>query len=1027
MTEDGGYNWQAVEMDGDSSYGATFKNHAVYAVEMAPSDHHVIWVAHDFWVAKSTDGGKTWSHIQISDSYVYARVCISLAIDPSDPGTVYVGTSGIDGVHLDGALYKTRDGGETWEIMAQWFDYTVRDIDIDPQNSSTIWAVTNSDGASEGWDGTLYYSDDSGATWYEVFSFGSYHAVAVKPGDSNTVFTASRFGVDMVYDDGDTWHLFGLTSESAYALAFDPQNQETLYASSAGSVGRSNDGGSTWEIHENDYIFRSLAVHPTNRDLIFGGELTLGLFKGMHQSQDGSYTWTPMNHGINAVIVYDVAADPSDPKHLLAATVLGIYERKAGGPWGNIMNDPAFSVLFHPTDSRTFYAGLQGSLAKTVNEGADWAYSDWLEASDPRHFNFVEDIAVHPDDSGRAFIAVAGAEGDYGEIYRSTDGGDSFDRVLEGVNLSGQGYGFNVLAIDPSNPQHILAGGGNSHTPVVKGDLWESTNGGTDWNRTSLRHAIVNALLIDPRHQNIMYAGCGAAGGTDVPVYTSTDGGSTWTPHHEGIPGPLSRVTALWGSSSADVFVVGVDGHVFRYDGRNWNVMRTPTIGVLWGVWGASTEDVFAVGEGLGIYRYDGSDWVQMHGPDPSRDIYSVWGVSGTQVFAVGDSGTILHYDGGEWATMASPTGEDLMGVWGASDADVFAVGDFGVILHYDGNTWSEMESGTAEWLSGVWGTSRADVIAVGASGTILHYDGSVWDRMGTPTTENLWVVWGASRTDVFAVGNSSTILHYDGTTWVRMGNPATEDIFGVWGASGTDVFAAVGDGTVLHYNGSSWTVAKPLGAPFNSVMDLAFHPQNQDVVYAGTSLQGVYASPNQGRGWGSLGTTEYRLYAISTGSLYAATQGGLLQCTGTGILSGKVVDASTGGGIHMANVVIHPGGIDTNSVNGEYLLSAPAGIHDATASAVGYASRITEGIAIYGGDVVFEDFNLESEDPSGKGDLDGDGKVDLRDVLIGLQVLAGMVSPHTVSQNGDANGDQRIGLEEVVYALRATAGGIEH
>jgi hypothetical protein len=69
------------------------------------------------------------------------------------------------------------------------------------------------------------------------------------------------------------------------------------------------------------------------------------------------------------------------------------------------------------------------------------------------------------------FISVHGYNGAYGDIYKSIDGGDTFIRTLEGENKQGEKYCFNTIAIDPSDPNHIFAGGGNFYAPRGKSSL----------------------------------------------------------------------------------------------------------------------------------------------------------------------------------------------------------------------------------------------------------------------------------------------------------------------------------------------------------------------------------------------------------------------------------------------------------------------------------------------------------------------------------------------------------------------------
>ena len=1009
VTEDSGSSWQAVGMENDTESESEFKNYSVCAVKIAPSDNSVIWVAYNRYIAKSTDGGQIWTHIMEPVIYANDRSCKSLAVDPSDPQTAYVGLSGPEDAGDNGAIYKTDDGGETWRKInpSDDFDFTVIDIDVDPQNSQTIWAVTNSEGDKGVFGGTLYRSGDGGENWDEIYSLtplgGVFYAVAVKPDDSNTVFTGSEGDSGSDNDLGLIRHFFDGTnwsqgqpydSDCVLDITFDPQNSDTIYASAIEHISKSEDGGETWQTYENDTSFWSIAVHPADQDVIFGGEYNRGIYKGVYNGQADNYTWTPINNGLNAVLVQDVAIDPNDTTHMLAATISGLYEKKEGASWSRILEDNTKSVLFDPTDSQRFYAGIHYRLAKTVDGGTSWTY--W---SHENHYNFVEDIAIDPVNTDTLFIAIADVGNAYGEIHKSTDGGETFSKVLDGVNGYGEQYVFNVVAIDPSDTNHLFAGGGNFYTPVVLGDLWESTDGGTDWNRTSLQFDIVNDLLIDPRDSNLMYAGCGDSGGTNAPLYKSIDGGDTWVPSYQGIPGPGAGLAGLAGASGSDAFSVGYGGDIFHYDGTAWTPMHSTVTEDLIDVWTSSDTTAFAVGSNGTILYYDGNRWSVMANPGIiSYGIQGwfrgVWGSasvdSGTglenDVFAAGDYNTILHFDGYNWEPME---GVSIFSydIWGSASVapetglanDVFAVGAADTILHYNGSTWEPMEGASTDVLFGMWGSTSVapdtgladDVYAVGFNGIILHYNGSTWESMQSPTTQLLNGVWGSASVDpgtglaneVFAVGYAGTILHYNGSTWTEMVSPTTEHLNNVWGTSGADVFVVSGYGTILHYDGTSWTVMKSAGAFNNSVTDLDFHRQNQDILYAGTELQGVYVTPNQGGEWLNMGTPEYDLYAIASGSLYAATQGGLLQCTGTGLIAGRITDALTGEGIDNATVYTDFG-VQSISVNGEYMMVNPSGDFSVTAIADNYKNNNTEGVTVLGGNVAWRDFSMESGYP---------------------------------------------------------------
>ncbi|MGA1841476.1 MAG: hypothetical protein ACMUIU_12700 [bacterium] len=987
MTEDGGNHWQEV-LTGHEGAGIDteeiFRNTTVDAVKIAsPPNNNVIWVAHDLWIKKSIDGGKTWTHIKnetmqldcpnCGSNFDYYRYCKSLAIHPSDPDIVLVGTGGPYGSNSPGAIYKTEDGGSAWTKSTLPPDpnnntvFTVADLAINPDDPNIIWAVTKY---------SLYRSEDRGNNWTWIMilvdTLNTCYDIEIKPNNPNEIFIGSYEGIFRVYCDQNSneWQSDPVApaSKNVRALAFAPQNPEVLYAAwrnrfegNIPMVARSLNGGVDWEIYPVDYQFKTLEVHPANNDLIFGGDFDLGVYK----SSDHGQTWTPVNNGINAVRVYDIDIDPNSKGHILAATSAGLFEKKEDKDWTLISEfeyTTVFSVAFHPTIPKTYYAGIRSQVAKTTDGGVNWTLSNKLDATNLS--NYVSDIAISPISvdlqNTVIFISIHAYDNTYGEIYKSIDGGDTFTRILEGERIILEGenkkvekYSFNTVAVDPSDPNHIFAGGGNFTAPLVYGDLWESSDGGVNWIRAGLQGEVVNSLLIDPDDPHIIYAGCGASNAAFIPLYKSVDGGKTFLPSFNGMRELLVPLYGIWGEAPNNFFIVGEYGDIIHYNGT-LSLMISNTRKTLKDIWGASPNDMFAVGKEGVILHYDGvwsviDNW-------KIEDFNGVWGTSPTNVFAVGSNGTILHYNG-IWLSMDSNTTEDLMDVWGTSPTDVFAVGSSGTILHYNG-AWSSMESNTTEDLNGVWGTSSTDVFAVGSNGAILHYNGD-WSAMDSNTMISLSKIWGSSPTDIFVAGNENTTLHYDGNSWTKMviGIPG-EDFQNILGFSGSDIFAIGNKGGILHYDGSAWDMMDLWWSARNSVVDLEFHPQNKNIIYAGTSGTGAYISLNKGENWQYLGKPDYFVFAIAASSLYAGTEGGLWQCTGTGIITGQIRDPNSN---PVDNAVVFNDWVRTRSINGEYLLVSPAGICNVAAITDDYIYKLARDITVYGGDVTRVDFHIKT------------------------------------------------------------------
>ncbi len=261
--------------------------------------------------------------------------------------------------------------------------------------------------------------------------------------------------------------------------------------------------------------------------------------------------------------------------------------------------------------------------------------------------------------------------------------------------------------------------------------------------------------------------------------------------------GIANDLLGVSGTSKKDALVVGKNGAIFHFDGKDWTELVSDTTNVLNSVWSGSEASASAVGAEELVLSYDGTDWT---GTAPGgNSLQDIWGVD-TTTFTVDEFGVILE--------SGYNTDAALRTVWGNAADDVFVAGEAGAIFHYDGTDWTSMTSTTTEWLNGLWSSSATDVFAVGENGTVVHYDGAVWTAMDSGTTANLNGICGTSADDVYAVGDNSLILHYDGAAWTAMDSGATlVDEFGaefkvdlndIW-CSDTGEIVAVGDsGTVI-------------------------------------------------------------------------------------------------------------------------------------------------------------------------------------------------------------------------------------
>src|SRR5918994_320053 len=174
-TTNGGVTWKPIfERQGTISIGD---------IALAPSNHDVVWVgtgesnvrnsvSFGDGVYKSTDGGKTWQHVGLRDSERVSRILIN----PRNPDNVFVGALGhAFGANDERGVFVTSDGGRTWtKTLFIDNEHGVADMDIDPTNPNILYAAmwkfrrtpwTHTSGSERG---GVFRSTDGGRTWKKL-------------------------------------------------------------------------------------------------------------------------------------------------------------------------------------------------------------------------------------------------------------------------------------------------------------------------------------------------------------------------------------------------------------------------------------------------------------------------------------------------------------------------------------------------------------------------------------------------------------------------------------------------------------------------------------------------------------------------------------------------------------------------------------------------------------------------------------------------------------------------------------------
>ncbi len=365
-------------------------------------------------VWKTTNAGTTWKSVfDGQGSYSIGDI----AIAPSNPHIVWVGTGeNIGGRHVgfgDG-VYRSKDGGQTWENMGLKASEHIGKIVIHKEDPNTVWVAAEGPLWSKGGDRGLYKSTDGGKNWKKVLETGEWTGVTdleVDPRNPDVMYAATwqrhrtvanyigggpETGIYRSTDGGETWERLkeGLPKGNMgkIGLAISPMNPDVLYAAieqdrRKGGFYRSTDRGSSWE-RRSDTVSRATGPHyyqeleasPHVFDLVYLVDVRIQI------SRDGGKTFQNIEeehkHSDNHALTF--RAD--DPDYLLVGTDGGIYESfDHAKTWRFIDNLPV--TQFYKVavdDSEPFYMvyggtqdnNSQGGPSRTdsVNgiRNADW-------------------------------------------------------------------------------------------------------------------------------------------------------------------------------------------------------------------------------------------------------------------------------------------------------------------------------------------------------------------------------------------------------------------------------------------------------------------------------------------------------------------------------------------------------------------------------------------------------------------------------------------------------------------------------
>jgi photosystem II stability/assembly factor-like uncharacterized protein len=339
-------------------------------VEGLPSPSKTFYVAgasSGIW--KTTNNGTTFKQIWTNDRVVSMG---DLAIAPSDPNQIWAGTGEEDSrnsISPGGGIFKSNDAGETWELKGLVETQTIGRIVVHPTNPDIVYVAA----VGHTWDFNpergLYRTTDGGETW-ELIKFISDKAgfvdVAMHPDDPNVLFAASWERVRGPWflqsggpgsalwkstDGGDSWTEvsgggFPTTMKGRIGIAISQSNPDIIYA----------------------------MVEAEEEDDGSGGN-------GLYRSDDGGATWEKMNDANTRPFYYSgVAVDPMDPDRVYFSSVPLLFSDDGGKTTGSTavgVHTDDHALWIDPNDPERMVNGNDGGVAITYDRGGNWHYLNY--------------------------------------------------------------------------------------------------------------------------------------------------------------------------------------------------------------------------------------------------------------------------------------------------------------------------------------------------------------------------------------------------------------------------------------------------------------------------------------------------------------------------------------------------------------------------------------------------------------------------------------------------------------------------
>jgi photosystem II stability/assembly factor-like uncharacterized protein len=610
---DYGSNWQPIfDRESTGSIGA---------IAVAPSDPNIIYVGSGGGIIrpdlatgngmyKSTDAGKTWTHLGLSDSLMIAMIDVS----PRDPNRFFVAALGHPyGPNAERGIFRSTDGGKSFQKVLYKDEYTSGDdVRIDPGNPDIVYAAlwqqqqSYIEGGAFGGTlgsttGGIFKSTDGGTTWKQLTAGlpeilqanlavspsnpkALYAMVASAPaagggrggGRGATEQTAGvitggaaappPLGIYKSTDGGDHWFLAVKGADGSGTRAADPR-----------PLGRIGGGD-----------LPTLTVDPKDPNVVYSCSTVFW------RSEDGGVTWSAVRGAPGGDDYQKSWINPNNPDIILAVSDQGgVVSANRGVSWSNWYTQPTAAMYHVSTDNAFPYrvcGGQQDSGSACVdsrsNDG-EITFHDWHPVN-------IQEYGEAAPDPKNPDLVYGSARTGVSLHDRKTGQTQSVGPDLAAADAKGQTFNRNVRTMpiewSPVNPNLLF---------YAQNAVWKTLDGGTSWTRISGdltrqtwevpasvgKYASgvtpgptgsITALSPSPKDVNILWAGT-----DDGYIQVTMDGGAKWT---NVTPPQIKPWTRIFNVEAGhyDTLTAYAAANTLRVDDNNPHFWRTHDGGKSW-------------------------------------------------------------------------------------------------------------------------------------------------------------------------------------------------------------------------------------------------------------------------------------------------------------------------------------------------------------------------------------------------------------------------------------------------------------